>query len=213
MEKKNNQQPKKVNNKNDININKQKHDLTNKEIHNLKNTIDQYQKTLKDKDDVISNLTSQIETYTKQYKDLVLSIEQKANNKINETINEYKIKLNKESEYFKKYAIEKDAMKIIDLVLQLERACNFPSNDDKINNFLSGFKIILTMANNLLNDLHISIIRPKNGDIFDPNTMECFELVMDENKKNDTIHSIIENGYKLHDHILKPALVKVVKNN
>lgn len=213
MEKKDNQHSKKTNHKNDVNINKQKQDLVSKEILDLKTLIDQYQKDLKSKDDIINNLNKQMEAYAKQYKDLALTIEQKANNKINEAINEYKTKLDKECEHFKKYAIEKDGLKIINLVLQLDRACSFPSNDEKINKFLSGFKIILTMANNLLNDLHITIIKPKIGEVFDPNVMECFELVKDASKKNDVVYSIIENGYKLHDHILKPALVKVVKNN
>ena len=212
MEKKDNQHLKKVNHKNETNTNKQKQETTNNEILNLKTTINQYQQTLKDKDDLINKLNNQMEIYAKQYKDLAITIEQKANNKINETINEYKVKLNKEYEYFKKYAIENDGIKIVNLVLQLERACNFLSNDDKINKFLSGFKIILTMANNLLNDLHISIIKPNVGDLFNPNIMECFELVSDTSKKNDVVHSVIENGYKLHDHILKPAIVKVVKN-
>ena len=60
---------------------------------------------------------------------------------------------------------------------------------------------------------NFSQIQPTVGCEFDPATMECFETIKDETKPNNTVCEIIHNGYKLYDHILKPALVKVIKNN
>ncbi len=71
----------------------------------------------------------------------------------------------------------------------------------------------LTMFNNLLSDLHIEQIKTEVGQEFDPKIMECFETLKDESKPNNTVAMILEPGYKLYDHILKPTLVKVIKNN
>ena len=48
------------------------------------------------------------------------------------------------------------------------------------------------------------------GDNFDPNRYESIEVVKtDDESKNDTVAKILQNGYKMHDTILRPARVHV----
>lgn len=47
-----------------------------------------------------------------------------------------------------------------------------------------------------------------NGQIFDPNTMECVDTVSGEENK---VFEEIRAGFMLHGHILRPAQVKVGK--
>ena len=50
----------------------------------------------------------------------------------------------------------------------------------------------------------------KVGDIFDPKLHESIEIVtVDDETKNDTIVKILQNGYKMHDSILRPARIHV----
>lgn len=50
----------------------------------------------------------------------------------------------------------------------------------------------------------------KVGDTFDPKLHESIEiLTVDDESKNDTIAKILQNGYKMHDSILRPARVHV----
>lgn len=50
----------------------------------------------------------------------------------------------------------------------------------------------------------------KVGDTFDPKLHESIEIItVDEESKNDTIAKILQNGYKMHDSILRPARVHV----
>lgn len=48
----------------------------------------------------------------------------------------------------------------------------------------------------------------KVGDTFDPTLHESMETVkVNEQEKNDTIVRILQNGYKMHDTVLRPARV------
>ena len=50
----------------------------------------------------------------------------------------------------------------------------------------------------------------KVGDTFDPKLHESIEIItVDDESKNDTIAKILQNGYKMHDSILRPARVHV----
>ncbi|MCQ2956963.1 MAG: nucleotide exchange factor GrpE [Mycoplasmoidaceae bacterium] len=71
----------------------------------------------------------------------------------------------------------------------------------------------VTKFNNLLADLNIQEITVQVGQEFDPKIMEPFETVKDPSKPDNSVATILKPGYKLYDHILKPVLVKVIKNN
>lgn len=48
------------------------------------------------------------------------------------------------------------------------------------------------------------------GDVFDPKLHESIEIIaVEDESKNDTIVKILQNGYKMHDSILRPARVHV----
>lgn len=184
-----------------------------KQKNDLQLLVDKYKLEIVDKNKKIDDLNNKLNFYANEYKIKISEIEKKANLSVQQKLNEYQLKNKKELEETKKFILEKEALKIIEIVDHLERSCNFQTQDQKINNFLVGFKMILTMAKNLLTSLNIEIISPNKGDAYDSTIMECFETICDNTKKNDTIIEIINKGYKLHSHILKPALVKVIKNS
>jgi molecular chaperone GrpE len=50
----------------------------------------------------------------------------------------------------------------------------------------------------------------KVGDVFDPNIYEALgQEVTTEGLKDNTVSMIMQKGYKLHDKVMRPALVKV----
>jgi len=53
---------------------------------------------------------------------------------------------------------------------------------------------------------------PAVGQRFDPYVHECVERVPEDGVPDDTVTSIVRKGYRLHDRILRPAQVIVVKN-
>jgi len=191
-----------------------KESIMAKQIIDLQTANEEQKKQIAERDEAIKQAHKQLEDYANQYKELIAQAEAKANALIQKNFDQNKEAAKAELVEAKKYAIEDHALELIATINDLERACNFPTDDPKIKNFLVGFKMILTKFNNLLSEMHIEIINPNVGDKFDPATMECFtETVNDPSKQNDTIVSVLEKGYKLYKHILKPALVKVIKNN
>src|SRR6266705_1208977 len=53
---------------------------------------------------------------------------------------------------------------------------------------------------------------PAEGRVFDPYEMDCLEQVPDPEMKDGTVKAVVRKGYRLHDRVLRPAQVIVVKN-
>jgi len=53
---------------------------------------------------------------------------------------------------------------------------------------------------------------PTQGRTFDPYEMDCIEQVPDPEMKDGTVKAVVRKGYRLHDRVLRPAQVIVVKN-
>ncbi|HYT18457.1 MAG TPA: nucleotide exchange factor GrpE [Thermoplasmata archaeon] len=53
---------------------------------------------------------------------------------------------------------------------------------------------------------------PAKGRVFDPYEMDCIEQVPDPEMKDGTVKAVVRKGYRLHDRVLRPAQVIVVKN-
>lgn len=185
-----------------------------KKIIDLETLLNNKDKEISDQKAKVEALKKELELMANEYKNLISQAEDKANALIKKRIDENDLKLKANLEEAKKYAIEDKAIELIDIVSKFSAAVNHPVQDPKIANWLQGFKMFNTMFNTLLEDLNIKQIHVEIGQEFDPNVMQCFEeTVKDPSKKDNTIVQILEPGYKLYDHILKPVLVKVVKNN
>jgi molecular chaperone GrpE len=53
---------------------------------------------------------------------------------------------------------------------------------------------------------------PAKGRVFDPYEMDCIEQVPHPGVKDGTVKAVVRKGYRLHDRVLRPAQVIVVKN-
>ena len=53
---------------------------------------------------------------------------------------------------------------------------------------------------------------PSKGRVCDPYEMDCIEQVPDPEMKDGAVKSVVRKGYRLHDRVLRPAQVIVVKN-
>lgn len=163
------------------------------------------------KEEIINNLKKQIETINEEYKKQISSKMDEANNLLAEKNKELETKYHDALTNAKKYAIKDQALNLINIVNQFEIACNYKLQDEKLINYQKGFKIFLTMFNNLLKDLNITMIQPKVNEEFEPSKMECLETTNDSAYGNNVITQVINVGYMLYDIVLKPALVKVNK--
>lgn len=188
-------------------------DTLHQEIITLKNKLQDLLIESSKKDEKILRLEKQIDEINKEFI-------QKVNEKIKEGNEKIKLKLldlqnsaKEELEQKKKYAIEPHAIELVNIINQLDSAVNYQSADQKINNFLIGFKMFSTMFHQLLEQMHVKIIPIQINDEFNPNYMQCVEYIDDKDIKPGHVTKVISIGYKLHDHIIVLAKVNVAKNN
>jgi molecular chaperone GrpE len=105
-----------------------------------------------------------------------------------------------------KYALERFAEGLLPVMDSLEAAQK--SGD------LSGVELTLKQLRGALEKSNIRSIDPKPGERFDPHrhqAMAAVEAPPGEMREPNTIVSVMQKGYRLHDRVLRPALVTVAK--
>ena len=105
-----------------------------------------------------------------------------------------------------KYALERFAGGLLPVMDSLEAALK--SGD------VSGVDLTLKQLRAALEKSSIREIDPKPGERFDPHrhqAMAAVEAAPGEMREPNTIVSVMQKGYGLHDRVLRPALVTVAK--
>ena len=88
---------------------------------------------------------------------------------------------------------------------------NEPS-DPALKNYLVGFQYVYRNLVSVLENEGVTEITPQIGEKFNPNTMNAVDTV--ESEEENLVTKVHGNGYKLHDRIVRPAMVQVsVKPN
>lgn len=82
---------------------------------------------------------------------------------------------------------------------------------EEMKNFLVGFQFIYRNLVSVLEQEGVSEVSPKVGDKFDPTFMQALETKFDEGEPNRVLQVNLK-GYKLHEHLIRPAIVVVSTN-
>lgn len=157
----------------------------------------------------IENLTHRLELTNENFKTKVQEVESKAQQKINDRIEELDKRKKEEIENAKKYAIEKSIDSAINIVDQLEIALEFASLDPAVKNYVSGFKMVLNSFVNWLASVNIHRMDIKPGDKFDEKYMSASDKASDPNYPADHVCKVMKSGYKLYDRVVRHAMVVV----
>ncbi|PYF43745.1 nucleotide exchange factor GrpE [Metamycoplasma alkalescens] len=185
----------------------------------LENETKSIENKLKLQEESINNLNAQIDMLQNKaieeanlFKQEVLNIQKKAQ----ETINEHKQKTTQhqeqQAEEIKMYALQSLLEKLIQPLNNFEIAITVAQkiDNDVLKNFITGFNMLYKQVEDILIEIGLTKIIPQVGDVFDANFHQAYELVNSDFEK-DTILEIKNIGYKLHDRVIKPALVVVAK--
>lgn len=106
-----------------------------------------------------------------------------------------------------KYAVENFSNELLAVVDSLEAALNVETAT--VENFKSGVELTLKQLMSAFEKANIVEINPIN-DKFDPHKHQAISMVEAEAPAN-TVVTVLQKGYQLHDRILRPALVMVAK--
>ncbi len=86
-------------------------------------------------------------------------------------------------------------------------------NSDEAKNYQMGFQYIYNQLKSALDSEGVTEIEPKIGDEFDPNLMQAVDVVeVEDNEKENVVVKVASKGYKLHDRLVKAAMVIVSKH-
>ncbi|ERJ13671.1 nucleotide exchange factor GrpE [Haloplasma contractile] len=107
-----------------------------------------------------------------------------------------------------KYRAQSFVKNILPILDNFERAINANDDDEKLNNFLVGFKMIYTQLVEVLANEGVEVI-PTEDEKFNPNLHQAVMQEVDEEKENGVILKELQKGYKLKDRVIRPAMVVV----
>jgi molecular chaperone GrpE len=102
-----------------------------------------------------------------------------------------------------KFGVERFAESLLPVADSLEAALQ--SKD------VSGIEITARQLKSALEKASIHEISPAAGDKFDPHQHQAMAAVEAQNAAPNSIVAVMQKGYRLHDRIIRPALVTVAK--
>lgn len=100
---------------------------------------------------------------------------------------------------------------ILPVLDNFTRAISHKPKELENNDYVKGLELTKNQLEQILAQNGLNKIEVKPGDQFDPNLHEAISTEKSDKFKEGQIISVIENGYKFGDKVLKPVKVKVAK--
>lgn len=157
------------------------------------------------------------EKKTKKKLDEVLEKLAKANADVEHWKNEYyrayadtknlRNKLEKDYKESVKYRVEGFVDELLPILDSFESVLKQEVEDPNLKNYLIGFQYVYKNLLAVLENEGVKTFIPKVDDKFDASTMDAIDTI--EGEKENIITKVYASGYKLHDHLIRPARVQV----
>ena len=106
-----------------------------------------------------------------------------------------------------KYRSEGFIEELLPILDSFHMALSNEPDDPALKNYLTGFQYVYRNLVSVLESEGVSEIVPEVGKKFDPNTMNAVDT--EEKEEANVILKVYGNGYKLHERIIRPAMVQV----
>lgn len=108
-----------------------------------------------------------------------------------------------------KYRASGIVEKLLPIMSNFQMGLNVNTDDDKLKNFLIGFKMIYQQLENALFEEGVKFIDVKPGEDFDSSTMHAVSLV--DGEEDNKVSCCFSRGCFLHERMIAPAMVEVTK--
>ena len=116
-------------------------------------------------------------------------------------------KLEKDFKEAIKYRVEGFVDELLPILDSFESVLKQEVEDANLKNYLIGFQYVYKNLLAVLENEGVQSFSPKVDDKFDPKTMDAIDTI--EGEKDNIITKVYASGYKLHDHLIRPARVQV----
>ncbi|MBP49012.1 MAG: nucleotide exchange factor GrpE [Acidiferrobacteraceae bacterium] len=114
----------------------------------------------------------------------------------------------------RRYAVEGFARELLGVrdSLDLARGVDLSTADgDVAEKVVEGLDITLKQLDSLMEKFSIQAVEPEVGEKLDPELHQAVSTVESDELEPNCIHQCIQKGYRLHDRLLRPAMVIVAK--
>lgn len=177
-------------------------------------------KTDSDSNEIDNNQNINEEAHEEKVKDL--SVEEKledAENKLLRTLAEtenLRKRYEREKEDLSTYVISNFAKETLSILDNLQRALSsiktndFKDSDESIKTFVEGIELTEKQIITIFEKFKIEQVKSFDSN-FDPNFHQAMFEVESEDKAPGTVVEVVQEGYKIGDRLLRPALVGVSK--
>ena len=176
-----------------------KNDIENDALNSEESAVETDETT---KDDIGSPTYEELVDINEELEKSVLRANADLDNALKRTVNEV--------EKAHKYGVEKLLVELLPVIDNLEHALNNLS-ENATKEDKEGIELTLKSFESALDKFGMIPIYPVNEE-FNPEKHEAVSVVPDENKDDGLVGEIFQRGWELHNRILRPARVTVIKN-
>lgn len=117
-------------------------------------------------------------------------------------------RLLRESEKSRKFALERIMKDLLQVLDSMERGLEVADDSATVDSLREGQALTLKMLAKVLQDHDLEVIDP-SGQPFDPEWHEAMTVAPSEELEENTVMEVLQKGYRLHDRLIRPAMVVV----
>ena len=117
-------------------------------------------------------------------------------------------RLIRDLEKSRKFALEglmKDLLQVRD---SLERGLDMVDSATTVETLIEGKKLTLKMLSKVMSDHGLEVVDPA-GEAFNPEFHEAVTVLPSAELEENTVLEVLQKGFKLHDRLIRPAMVVV----
>ena len=117
-------------------------------------------------------------------------------------------RLIRDQEKSRKFALERVMKDLLQVRDSLERGLETGSESTTADQYREGQTLTLKMLSKVMQDHDLELIDPA-GEKFDPELHQAMTVLPSAELEENTVMEVLQKGFKLHDRLIRPAMVVV----
>jgi molecular chaperone GrpE len=117
-------------------------------------------------------------------------------------------RLIRDQEKSRKFALERVMKDLLQVRDSLERGLETGGEATTVEQFREGQTLTLKMLDKVMQDHDLELVDPA-GEKFDPEFHQAMTVMPSAELEEDRVMEVLQKGFKLHDRLIRPAMVVV----
>ena len=119
-------------------------------------------------------------------------------------------RLAREADKSRRFALERMMKDLLQVRDSLERGLEVDQAAATVEGLMEGKSLTLRMLSKVMQDHGLEVVDPK-GEAFNPEFHEAMTMAPSDEHEENTVIEVLQKGFKLHDRLIRPAMVVVSK--